>query len=137
MIAQQSDQLEQAAEEIEKLKRELEVAELRQFADPKVMENERRALLAFYTFSERLAGALHTLEQGVKDLETLDLKRKQAIESGQLIDALDRIVNRLRVNLYNRSSVRQTPAENKKETTGKNDARGTGEKDAKKAASGH
>ncbi len=105
VINRQTDDLVQAFNEIERLKKELQAAELSRFGSPEALDVLMKEMRAYYAVSERVSGAVHGLEIAAKDLAKLELRRQQHIEVAELIDTLDQHVNALRVALVNKGPV--------------------------------
>lgn len=99
VISNQTELLDEAHNEIELLKKELEAAELSKYASPDMMENHLRALRIFYEVTERLSGAGNALKRATTGVKALNLKRKQILELEQLMDSLDQEINSFRITL--------------------------------------
>jgi ParB-like chromosome segregation protein Spo0J len=104
VINSQSEELTDAKEEIERLKRELDAAELVRFGSPKAVEEELKMLKRYYGITERFAAATHGVVQGTKSLRRVDLKRSQLLEITHLMEELESALNTLRVELYNKGA---------------------------------
>jgi ParB-like chromosome segregation protein Spo0J len=102
VISQQAEVLSEAQQEIEMLKKELEAADLVKFGDKKTLETELKKFKDYFRFTERLSGAAHALKYAAKELDVLDLQRKQMLEINDLYEAVDEELNKLRLTLHNR-----------------------------------
>ena len=101
VIKQQGDQLAEAKAEVEGLRRELEAVELMKFGSPKAVDRELKQLKEFYALSERLVGATHHITRAGRDLERVEIRRKQALELMNILEDMERAVNTFRVELHN------------------------------------
>jgi|GEM_PF-1323669 len=99
VITRQTNELVEARNQVDKLKRELEAAELIKYGDSKAQENAFKQLRQFYALTERLAAAQHSITIANKDIRGIDLHRKQFTELNTLIDTLEKELNTLRVEM--------------------------------------
>lgn len=104
VINTQAEELTEAKDEIERLKRELDAAELVKFGSPKVVEEELKELKRYYGVTERFSAAVHGVTYGVKSLRRMELKRSQLLEMTNLMEELESVLNTLRVELYNKGA---------------------------------
>ncbi len=104
VINNQAEELTQAKEEVDRLKRELEAAELVRFGSPKAVEEELKLLKRYYGVTERFSSAIHSISYGTKSLRRLDLKRNQLLEMTNLMEELESVLNTMRVELYNKGA---------------------------------
>ena len=86
------------------LRRELEAAELMRYGNPKAVEEELKQLKQFYAFTERLAGAAHSLDSAAGEVRKVDLRRKQLLETFDLLETVERALNTLRLELVGRGN---------------------------------
>lgn len=104
VINTQAEELTDAKEEIDRLKRELDTAELVRFGSPKAVEEELKMLKRYYGITERFSSAIHGVTQGSKSLRRIELKRNQLLEVTHLMEELESALNTLRVELYNKGA---------------------------------
>ena len=104
VINNQAEELTDAKEEVERLKRELDAAELVRFGSPKAVEEELKMLKRYYGLTEIFSAAIHGVTQGTKALRRVDLKRSQLLEVTNLMEELETVLNTLRVELYNKGA---------------------------------
>ena len=79
VITRQTKELVDTQAEIDRLKRELEAAELIQYGDKAVLESAFKQLRAFYALSERLAAAKHGIINVNKDIRAIELRAAQTL----------------------------------------------------------
>lgn len=103
VINRQTEELVEARNEIEALKREIDATELMRYGDPGAMEEAFKEIKAFYGFVERLAAATHGVEKAAKQLRQLGLNAKQVQEVQDLIDKLEQHVNHIRIEVVNKT----------------------------------
>lgn len=101
VLAQQAQEMRTLQEESELLKKELEAAELKKFANPEQLENEIKGLKTFYGICERMAGANYAFDKLSKEIARLTFSRKQKIELQHLFEDVEKKVNKLRIAIIN------------------------------------
>lgn len=104
VISTQTEQLAHTKSEVDALRRELEAAELMRYGNPKAVEEELKQLKQFYAFTERLAGAAHSLDAAAGEVRKVDLRRKQLLETFDLLETVERALNTLRLELVGRGN---------------------------------
>ena len=104
VITQQTEDLQQAKDEIELLKRELEASELAKFSSPQVLEEELKKLRQFMDVTERMNCSAQHLNNATKEVKKLVLNRKQHLELEALHESLEKQMNLLRIAIYESKS---------------------------------
>lgn len=104
VINSQREQLNQTRTEADMLKRELDASELMKFGNPKAIEDEIKQVRQFYQISERMAGALQGMDSAAQAVRRTELRRNQVIELVSLLDALEKNLNALRLEIHNRGA---------------------------------
>lgn len=114
VISRQTQELQSAQAEVEKLQKELDALELSQFGNADVVKEALREQKLFYSVAERLAGALDAVAKATKSIRSLDLQRKHLAEVEEFVEQLEQKTNQLRVEVINKGPKRTMPNSKKR-----------------------
>lgn len=106
VINRQTEELEDARTEIERLKNELDAAELSRFADDNTLQEALKELKQVIALTERMNSAHYAAQQARKQLRNTTLTRTQLAEIRNLMDTLEKETNALRVEITGKTSKR-------------------------------
>ncbi len=106
VINRQTQELEEAQAEIERLKNELDAAELSRFADQGTLQEALKELKQVIALTERMNSALYAVQQTRKQLRHTTLTRMQLAEIRSLMDTLEKETNALRVEVSSKTAKR-------------------------------